>query len=198
MISRLIFFRWRSWVLVEGRRDSFAKKHDPIFEGVKQMAETANIISSNTNLIGMDAWIGQFLLERTCNRWAEALIPTEDILGTRDASVVYDEIQFSGGSTFGLKGVIKLPNEDFEGDNMARLDMMMRDTRLMVYTLERVDAPVKTPTRGVIEFGSPVNGLCWMVGEEGVGTHSALELYPMVQNQSSMIIGLESAERSHG
>jgi hypothetical protein len=85
------------------------------------MAEAANIISSNTNLIGMDAWIGQFLLERTCNRWAEALIPTEDILGTRDASVVYDEIQFSGGSTFGLKGVIKLPNEDFEGDE-ARHD----------------------------------------------------------------------------
>ena len=107
---------------------------------------------------------------------------------------MYDEIQFSGGSTFGLKGVIKLPNEDFEGDNMARLDMMMRDTRLMVYTLERVDAPVKTPTKGVIEFWGPVNGLCWMVGEEGVGTHSALELYPMVQNQPSMIIGLESAE----
>jgi hypothetical protein len=54
--------------------------------------------------------------------------------------------------------------------------MMMRDTRLMVYTLERVDAPVKTSNKGVIEFGVPVNGLCWMVGEEGTGTCSALEL----------------------
>ncbi len=70
IVDGLLFFRWRSWVIVAGRRDSFAKKHDPIFEGVKQMSETANIISSNTHLTGMDAWIGQFLLERTCNRWA--------------------------------------------------------------------------------------------------------------------------------
>ena len=121
-----------------------------------------------------------------------AQTPTEDILGSRDSTVPYDEIHFFGGITFGLKGLIKLPSEDLEGDNFVRLDMMMRETRLMVYTTERVDSPIKTSDRGVLEFGRPENGLCWATEGEGMGMYTSLELFTMVQGQTSMIIGLES------
>ena len=145
-------------------------------------------------LITLDSWVGQFLLERTCERWDTIQTPTEDILGSRDSTILFDEIHFSGGSTFGLKGLIKLPSEDFDGDNFVRLDMMMRETSLMVYTVERVDASIKTNSKGILEFGRPENGFCWMVGDEGIITYSSLELFTMVQGRNSMIIGLESMD----
>jgi hypothetical protein len=62
----------------------------------------------------------------------------------------------------------------------------------MVYTVERVDSPIKTSSRGVLEFGRPENGLCWAIDGEGTGMYISLELFAMVQGQTSMIIGLES------
>jgi hypothetical protein len=160
-VTDLLFFRWRSWVMVAGRRDSFNNKHLLLFEGVEQMARTGNIKPTNLGLFTLDSWVGHFLLERTCRRWDTTQTPTEDILGSRDSTIQFDEIHFSGGSTFGLKGLITLPGKDFEGENFVRLDMMMRETRLMVYTVERVDESIKTNSKGILEFGRPENGFCW-------------------------------------